>query len=117
LRNFQAGCEDRIRKIIEALDEEARQRSANFRECEELAKEAGKMCNRWRRMTALTVEGLIELDREIVYEEVKEAEVRAVIEAETGSIYQLENEVQQMENLCNILTHFISRGHGQVNTN
>lgn len=112
LRKSQIASDERIQDVIVRLDEAAKLRNSDYKECEGLSKHAGKMSNRWRRLTALTVEGLVELDREILHEETECAHLKHSIEESSSQMQDLEQEVKSMENLVGLMRYFISRGEG-----
>ncbi len=69
LRKIQASYETKIFNLVDQLDQYSLNRGSDYKECESMARQAAKMCARWKRLTSLTVEALVELDHEIVNEE------------------------------------------------
>eukprot|EP01031_Cornospumella_fuschlensis_P040076 gene40076-48837_t len=103
LRKFQADCEEKIRSSMEALESEAQLKNLTQKEAEELCRHSGKLCLRWRRLTSLTVETLVELDREVADLDMHAAVQAVELERHTQELQALEHEVQQMENLANVM--------------
>lgn len=69
LRRIQAHYEGKIFALVDALDQYSLNRGSDYKESEQLARHAAKMCSRWKRLTSLTVEALVELDNEITTEQ------------------------------------------------
>eukprot|EP01033_Poteriospumella_lacustris_P015537 gene15537-11118_t len=69
LRKIQAQYEGKIFALVDALDQYSLNRGSDYKESEQLARHAAKMCSRWKRLTSLTVEALVELDNEITTEQ------------------------------------------------
>lgn len=110
LRKFQNYCEEQIQAIMTRLDEESKQRLSDYKEAEELTRRAAQLNNRWKRLTSLTVEGLVELDREILHEETESAHMKHSLAEDAPQLQELEDEIKSMENLANFLQYFLASG-------
>ena len=56
LKRVQIMYEQQITRIVSDLDQRSLERQRDCKECVELSKAAGRMTQRWRNLTSLSVE-------------------------------------------------------------
>jgi putative methionine-R-sulfoxide reductase with GAF domain len=113
LKKYQLNYETRILKLIDQCESEVQVRQSNYKECEELAKNLGKLSNRWKRLTSLVMESLLELDHETQIEIDEFKKLKKKQKKLDKIIQQNEEEVQNMANLSALLSHFIHQAENQ----
>jgi hypothetical protein len=115
LKKYQVFYENKIQKLISQCDQAYALRQVNYKDCEELSKRLGKMISRWKRLTALIIEALLELANEIQLEE-KEYNFHAKKHQKLSTIVQKdEEELNNMDNLIALLSHFIHKAELRSN--
>lgn len=108
LRRYQFYYEARLQEIINQLEQQMKLRQAEYKECEELSRQTGRLCCRWRRLTSLVVEALIELDTEINNEENDLAILSDSIRETQQNIHDLQEERTAIANFNDALEQFIN---------
>ncbi len=110
LKQYQHAVEERLTLWIDELQERSNQRQSDYRECDMLIQHSCRLMNRYKRLTCLTIEALLELDHEIDDEEKKHIaytdQVKQIYEKQIPGIQQ---EMNSMRNLMALLQHFIQR--------
>lgn len=109
LKQFQIFCDERLDIIRQKLDNEYQLKLPDYKECLELIKQTERVANRWKRMTSLTVESMIELDNELSKENFLISQMKTEIQDNDIEIHNLKEEINNMENLYNLLKHFTSK--------
>lgn len=117
LRKYQQQYEDRMMKMIKSVDEQSQLKQADYKECEELSREIGRMNIRWKRLTSLIIESIVELETALQFEQYKNS---LVVQQVAYSQDQLaksekdeEEEIKNMDNLIALMKHFIGRAEQQ----
>lgn len=110
LKQYQHAVEERLTLWIDEMQERSNQRQSDYRECDMLIQHSCRLMNRYKRLTCLTIEALLELDHEIDDEEKKHVaytdQVKDIYENQIPGIQQ---EMNSMRNLMALLQHFIQR--------
>lgn len=109
LKRYQLNYEMRILKLIDQCEKESQLKLSNFKECEELAKNLGRLSNRWKRLTSLVIESLLELDHEAAAEKEELTQFEAKQKKLNKLIQKNEEELNNMSNLSALLSHFIHK--------
>lgn len=104
-------------KLIQDCDRQSQLRHSNYKELEELSKHLSKLSSRWKRLTSLIVESLLELDHETA---IAQEEFNRVAKKENNLqrlIDKNQEEIGHMSDLIALLQHVgakaESRGQGQ----
>jgi hypothetical protein len=117
LRKYQLHYEERMMKIIKKLDDQTQLKQADYKECEELARSVGRMNIRWKRLTSLIIESLVELDNATQYEDYRNSllqqQIQYIQDQEARQAKDDLEEIKNMENLSALLKHFIARAESQ----
>lgn len=109
LKRYQLQYEERILRLISECEKEATLRQSNYKESEELARMLGKLSNRWKRLTSLVVESLIELDSETSAELDELSSLKKKQQKLDKIILQNEEELKNMTSLSTLISHFIQK--------
>jgi dynactin complex subunit len=107
IRKFQINADEKLQEIILALDEQATLKQPEYKECEELSLYAAKLSSRWKRLTSLTMEALIELENEVTREETEQFLLDQGRHDYEKLIEQEEQEVQQLEQVAKYVEQYI----------
>lgn len=117
LRKYQLHYEERMMKVIKKLDDQTQLKQADYKECEELARSVGRMNIRWKRLTSLIIESLVELDNATQYEDYRNSllqqQIQYIQDQEARQAKDDAEEIKNMENLSALLKHFIARTENQ----
>jgi hypothetical protein len=111
LRKIQSIYETKIFKIVDHLDAHASGRSSDYKECENISRHAAKICARWKRLTSLTVEALVELDHEIMKEEQEKYQLDAQMTelSQSTSHSSQPNDIEKLQQVLRLVQHFVER--------
>lgn len=113
LRRIQSQYETKIFGVIDQLDSYAIARGPEYKECEQIAKHAAKMCSRWKRLTSLTVEALVELDHEITTEQTEQSLLEESRQEYEAQLVKEEEECSKLQNLVGLIQHFVTKAENQ----
>lgn len=103
LKRIQIQYDEKITHIIENLEQYSTKRLYDYKECEELARNAARMNLRWRRMTSLTQETLMEFENENKLDTIKVRSLEASLVDYSNQYDLVKSENEQLFNLISIL--------------
>jgi hypothetical protein len=110
LKQYQHIVEERLTLWIDEMQQRSNLRQADYRECDMLIQHSCRLMNRYKRLTCLTIEALLELDHEINDEEKKHvAYSDHVKHIYNKQIPALQQDMNSMRSLMTLLQHFIQR--------
>lgn len=109
IKRVQIQYDEKITKIIENLEQYASKRMYDYKECEELARNAARMNMRWRRMTSLTQETLMEFENENKLDLMKIQSLESNLHEATSQLDRVKSENEQLLNLISILEQVSSK--------
>lgn len=109
IKRVQIQYDEKITKIIENLEQYASKRMYDYKECEELARNAARMNMRWRRMTSLTQETLMEFENENKLDLMKIQSLESNLHETTSQLDRVKSENEQLLNLISILEQVSSK--------
>lgn len=109
IKRVQIQYDETITKIIENLEQYASKRMYDYKECEELARNAARMNMRWRRMTSLTQETLMEFENENKLDLMKIQSLESNLHETTSQLDRVKSENEQLLNLISILEQVSSK--------
>ncbi len=108
LKKTQLKYDEQISKLVENLEEHALKRQVDYKECEELARHAGRMANRWRKMTSVSVEAFAEFDNEMKIDSQNIKNIQFLIDGHSRDCETLDNENTNLNNLISVMEQVIS---------
>lgn len=109
LKRRQIAAERQMMRLVEQLDTHAGMKQPDYKECEELSRQSGRLCSRWKRLTSLSVEALVELDNEITMEQTEQSLLDQGRKEYEAMAQNDEEEIKQLQNLVSMMQHFVSR--------
>lgn len=109
LKRRQIAAERQMMQLVDQLDTHAGMKQPDYKECEELSRQSGRLCSRWKRLTSLSVEALVELDSEITLEQTEQSLLDQGRREYEAMAQKDEEEIKQLHNLVLMLQHFVSR--------
>jgi hypothetical protein len=108
LKKYQLQYETRILRLITECELQSQQKQSNYKESEELGKHLGKLINRWKRLTSIIVECVLELNHESAIEEEEYSKISEKQRKLDQLISSNEEEIVKMNSLSSLLQHFIA---------
>lgn len=109
LKRIQIQYDEKITALIENLEQYSSKRFYDYKECEELARNAARMNLRWRRMTSLTLEALMEFESENKFDALKIQDLESTRQDTAVNIDQMKAENEKLLNLISILEQVCSK--------
>jgi hypothetical protein len=114
LKHFQHAIEERLSQWINELQDRADERQSDFRECELLIQHSLRLSNRYKRLSCLTIEAMLELEREITDEERRHRAYEEQMETiRDVQIPAIQRDTQNMRKLGSLLEHFIQKAESK----
>lgn len=109
LKRVQIQYDEQITQMIENLQNHSSKRYFDYKECEELARNAARMNLRWRKMTSLTQETLMEFDNENRFDMMKIRNLKLNLEETSEHYCKAKSENEQLLNLLAIVEQVVGR--------
>lgn len=103
LRKVHMKYDSQIHRIITDLESHAANRHSEYKECEELARQSGKITSRWRRITSLAVEAFTEFNTELEFEIAEIRMLEAKLAAHDIVTKNAQNDNVEMQRLIDSL--------------